>query len=70
MEKLNLERLLTEEVRCATEIKRRIEIAKNAFCNMRNLFTNRKVSIKAIQSKKSPVVNNNMAWKVEPCQQR
>ena len=38
--------VVTKDVRCDTEIKRRIGIAKTAFGNMRNLLTNRKLSMK------------------------
>lgn len=37
---------ITVDARCDAEIKRRIGIAKTAFCNMRSLLTNRKLSIK------------------------
>lgn len=42
--------VVTEDVKCETEIKRRIGIAKTAFCNMRKLLTNRKFSIKTRKS--------------------
>ena len=37
--------LFTEDARCITEIKRRIQIAKKTFIDMSNLFTNIKISI-------------------------
>ena len=37
--------LFTEDARCITEIKRRIQIAKKTFIDMSNLFTNIKISL-------------------------
>lgn len=38
---------VTEGVICDSEVKRGIGIAKNGFCNKRNILTNRKLSIRA-----------------------
>ena len=38
--------MISQDARCGIEIKRRIILAKNAFSNIRNLLTNRKLSIK------------------------
>ena len=38
--------MITEDGRCEVEVKTRIAIAKKTFSDMRNLLTNRKLSIK------------------------
>ena len=57
--------IITEDVRCKEEINRRIMIAKAAFINMKNILTNRKLSIKTRKNLVKTYVWSTLLYGVE-----
>lgn len=57
--------VVSEDVRCKDEIKRRIGIAKDAYGNMKNLLTNRKLSIRTRKSLVKTYVWSTLLYGVE-----
>lgn len=57
--------VVSEDVRCDDEIKRRIGIAKDAYGNMKNLLTNRKLSIRTRKSLVKTYVWSTLLYGVE-----
>ena len=57
--------MITEDARCEVEVKRRIGIAKKTFNDMRNLLTNRKLSIKTRKNMIKTYVWSTLLYGVE-----
>ena len=57
--------MITENARCETEVKRRIGIAKKTFGDMRNLLTNRKLSIKTRKNMIKTYIWSTLLYGVE-----
>jgi len=57
--------IVTEDVRCDTEIKTRIGIAKKAFGNMKSMMTNRKLSMRTRKSLMKTHVWSTLLYGVE-----
>ena len=57
--------MITEDARCETEVKRRIGIAKKTFNDMRNLLTNRKLSVKTRKNIMKTYIWSTLLYGVE-----